>query len=64
MSTLPEVVTAIEAIVQYNWADELRDFEQMTRDGEPTDSHVFRALVTLDNFINNTTYKPEDLINV
>ena len=56
------VRNAIAEIVQYNYADELRDFQRMTRDGEETDSHIFRAIVTLENFLDGTTHQPEDYI--
>ena len=58
---------AIAEVVQYNWADERRDFEQMQFENEDKPEgewHIFQRLVTLDNFLNGTSHTAEDHIEI
>jgi hypothetical protein len=46
---------ALARVVAYNWPDELRDFR-----GSAESDHIFRALVTVDNYLNGTERPAED----
>jgi hypothetical protein len=68
--SLAEAIVTIKEpltlLVQYNWGDELRDFEQMTDEVQPDagdEWHIFQRIVTLDNFLNNTNHTAESYIN-
>jgi hypothetical protein len=44
--------SAITSVIEYNWARELADYcENRTFDPEEDGSHIFNALVTLDQFV-------------
>jgi FMN phosphatase YigB (HAD superfamily) len=60
-----QIRDAIREVVQYNWADERKDYEQMKDELEdlPADEwHIFHRLVTLANFLDGTTYTADDHI--
>jgi len=44
---------ALEAVLAYNWDDELEDYRAHAEDG---DAHVFGALITIDNFLRGVSY--------
>lgn len=44
---------AMRAVVDYNWHDELRDFEEMERMGEDTSAHVFTFLREIDAWLES-----------
>lgn len=52
---------ALRRIIDYNWNDELRDFEQYHKTDNGT--HIFRVLVELDNWESGSTVKPEEYLN-
>jgi hypothetical protein len=49
-------VAALEALVNYNWQDELIDF--MSHEGK-RDCHIFASLNFLSNLLYGTNYEPE-----
>jgi hypothetical protein len=60
IASIDDLANAIRAVVDYNWKDELRDYE-----GDKNDSrevHIFNHLVALDNWINGTPYTPESYL--
>lgn len=46
---------SIRKILDYNWADELRDFEEHVEDGP---DHIFSTLVTVDNWLYGRNKRP------
>ena len=52
-SNRPEILKDIRALVEYNWQDELRDYNQQVRDGEDeaVEHHVFLALRRIDKWL-------------
>lgn len=59
---IDDVREAIFAVVQYNWADELRDFKEQHDEDEPQALHIFHSLVLLDNFLTGGNRRAEDYI--
>lgn len=55
-----DVEAAIRALVEYNWKDELRDFEENHRDD--CGSHIFRVMVALDNWIAGSSHTAESYL--
>jgi hypothetical protein len=53
---------ALERVLQYNWDDELRDLTENPPDDGTTHGHIFEALVTLDNWLNNRNATTETYI--
>lgn len=51
---------ALDAVVQYNWEEELTDFTE--DENESRAEHVFRHLVLLDNMLNGTDFTPESYL--
>ena len=49
----------IRAVVDYNWSDELADFETHEGDGQ---HHIFATIVRLDNWLNSTGFIPESYV--
>jgi hypothetical protein len=49
IKTTKELKTAISKVVDYNWNDELRDYEAHKEDT----SHIFLVLKSLDEWVNN-----------
>jgi hypothetical protein len=49
--TLPdEIREAINAVLEYNWADEQEDYERAEQD--PRGGHIFEKLVRVNNWLN------------
>jgi hypothetical protein len=46
-------IKALELLIDYNWKDELRDYEEHFP--EEIDGHIFTHMVMLDNLIHGTT---------
>jgi hypothetical protein len=55
--TLGELREAINALVEYNWENELDDYSE-----NRFPSHIFCVMVKLDNFIHDSDRKPEDYL--
>lgn len=55
-----DLEAAIRSLIDYNWKDELRDFEEHVHDDDGT--HVFRTLVSLDNWVQDSDHTPESYI--
>lgn len=49
----------LRALIDYNWADELADYQEYEGDGE---HHIFTALVRLDNWLQGTRFTPEHYV--
>ena len=49
--TLGELLSALRAVIDYDWQAEQRDYEEQQSLGESGDGHVFAHLVTLDRFV-------------
>lgn len=47
----------IQKLLEYNWADEFRDYREQE---EGREVHIFHTLVELANFIDGTEYAPTD----
>ncbi len=56
-----DLEAAIRSLIQYQWNDELHDFK--VNFDEEAGTHVFRTLVSLDNFISGTNHTPESYID-
>ena len=54
MQLTEKQIKALKEVIQYNWADERRDFEQ-----NPCINHFFEHLVVLDNLVSGTNYTAE-----
>jgi hypothetical protein len=54
-----EVKAALEATIEYGWADELKNAEECLRENGTLEGHAFAHLVTLDNWLNGKTATPE-----
>ena len=53
---LPE----ISSILEYLWEKELKDFREAAPEDCP--SHIFQAMVSVDNAVYGTKDKPEDYL--
>lgn len=51
---------ALEAVLQYNWNDELNDYIRDENDSREV--HVLRHLVTLDNLLRGVNLSPADYL--
>ena len=51
----------LRKLIDYNWQDELRDFEE--HEGEK-DCHIFVTLVALDNLVEGTSCEPETYVQI
>lgn len=49
---LNELREAITKVLEYNWADEERDYNDRGGDCEENDQHIYKTLLELDRFIN------------
>lgn len=58
------IKSAMRKVVDYNWDDELHDYEVCEQDnGEGArEDHVFKHLVVLDNFLNDTKHTAESYL--
>ena len=54
------LAAACRAVVDYNWTDELNDYEEDENDSRA--EHIFNHLVALDNWINSTSHTPESYL--
>lgn len=55
--TLEALKARVNYIVEYNWGDELEDYES-----NPDPGHIFLALVDLDNWFQGTTTTAEEYL--
>ena len=49
---LTELKAAINTILEYNWTDEERDYNEHGGDCEENDQHIYKTLLELDQFLN------------
>lgn len=49
--TLDELRESIIAVVEYNWQDEARDYEDQEENGR--EAHIFNHLRRLDEFVSS-----------
>ena len=59
LSKLEKIRPALAKVLDYNWFDELNDFQE---NEESRPSHIFRELVTLGNFITGREAVPESYL--
>lgn len=52
---------AIRTVIDYNWSDELCDFEENVQEEDGT--HIFRTLVALDNWVRGSDDTPESYLS-
>ena len=53
---------ALSNLIDYNWCDELHDYQVQVDEGNGTVGHIFASLVTLDNLVNGSNNKPKDFL--
>lgn len=53
---------SLEAVIAYNWVDELDDYRDCVPGESDTENsrigHVFEHLICLDNFLRGTNFTP------
>lgn len=54
------IIYNLRKLIDYNWSDERRDFEINHHDDG--DTHIFRTLVALDNWVEGTDHTPESYL--
>ena len=60
----PEVVKAMQSVIDYSWADETASAEESYRENGNIEGHVFADLVTMKNFLDGTNTDPLDHLDV
>jgi hypothetical protein len=60
----PEACRHISIVIDYNWRDELEDFQEHSEIDGVQDCHVFSSLVFLDNLVNGTNVTPEEYVTL
>lgn len=57
--SLAELQAAINALIEYNWTDELHDYRDNEESGR---GHIFVHMVALDRFANGSLWESEDFL--
>lgn len=65
IETIQELHTAVDLVLQYNWADELEDYRECNDEdplGNARTGHIFERLVELHNFIHCLERTPQSCV--